>query len=951
MTLRRTLSALLLAAALVSPVRAADVPPMVEIVDTWNGHPVRMLGGLLRVQLRPGAGRDVAAAAQRLPDMTVVGQILAPERTLLYGSGFRKALPSPAERRRMVAEEALVRTFTVRYDGPLRPMAAAAALMAKHPDVAWAEPWYIDDVHAAPNDPLLSQQTYLSVVRAVEAWEVSSGSASTLIGISDNGVDQTHEDIVGSLATNTGEIPDNGIDDDANGYVDDYQGYNFAWQQDGSKPGETVSTDDHGLSVAGLAGATWNNGKGIAGLGGRSKLVPIKTSVRGISGIVFGYASILYAADRGVSVLNTSWGSVKPYSPVDQAIIDLATSRGVMIVASAGNHGNRSGYEPTDRNYPSAYRHVTGVGEVNTSDIVAVSSGLGTNADILAPATNALTTSAGGQYGTFGIVGTSFAAPMVTGMAAIVRARHPDLVPEQVAAFVRRCVVDVAERNPDVAAGLPGRMDMLAAVTAAPLETAGLDIDAAGIVDTEGGYAASYALGVPQPFALDCINYLRPCPGVTIRLRTLAANGWDVEWVDAEDRATDIATLGTVRLDGYTVNVRTQGPKAMRVLCTMEYDDGTVEERVVMLERSNGMVTMRNEAIVYGIGDRGAFGAYGRADDRTGAGFVLLPTQGLLAPSGLVVTAGTDRCVIGRNDVGTSSDFSVVTPFAPAGGNRAVMNDANAPVERRIGIEATVTCRFPNASEPSTILDVELRNVSGTTLQDVAAGFVMDWDMGYSGERNTSRLAPDALPAGMDDERSSVQLFERAGFPVALAYGVTTDDSRGVAQSGAATYNDVTQALTSATETVALFSSGQDRQTNVADDLMGIGGMRFPGAMAPGATYRFVILIGASTSSAGALGIIRNRLAMATSVRPVPAGVPPLTVTPNPADAVVDVSVADGTVALDIVDALGRRMDGGLLMPPPGYHTVPVATWAPGIYHCRITGPTWTRTVSFVVRH
>jgi subtilisin family serine protease len=152
------------------------------------------------------------------------------------------------------------------------------ALLEQEPAIEWAEPDFISQaVRQAlkPNDPFFNlDQWYLKDINVPQAWDIVTGSNQIIIAFLDDGMDLQHEDLQGTLPSNAGEIPGNGIDDDHNGWKDDVNGWNF--YDDSNDPSPGYLYDNHGTQVAGVAAATGNNGKGIAGCAFGCKLMPLK---------------------------------------------------------------------------------------------------------------------------------------------------------------------------------------------------------------------------------------------------------------------------------------------------------------------------------------------------------------------------------------------------------------------------------------------------------------------------------------------------------------------------------------------------------------------------------------------------------------------------------------------------------------------------------------------------
>lgn len=227
----------------------------------------------------------------------------------------------------------------------------------------------------------------------------------------------------------------NRIDDDQNGYVDDVSGWDFANNDNSPQAGELNpygSGTRHGTQVAGVAAATGNNTKGIAGVDWQTKILPIQALDDDSYGDTLGVGrAILYAAAQGADVISLSLGSDLPDEYVREAI-RTATAAGSVVVAAAGNSGCDCMV------YPANYPEVVAVGALDTGNQPAGFSSYGANLDILAPGTQMLTTSwlAANQTGAYtsGVNGTSFATPLVSGLLTRLLRQQPSAKPLQLIA-------------------------------------------------------------------------------------------------------------------------------------------------------------------------------------------------------------------------------------------------------------------------------------------------------------------------------------------------------------------------------------------------------------------------------------------------------------------------------------------------------------------------------------
>lgn len=274
-----------------------------------------------------------------------------------------------------------------------------------------------------PGDPRLGDMYYLSLLDMYNAWDISMGDSTVIVGIIDTGIDLTNPDIAPRLAYNWAD-PIDGVDNDQDGFVDNFVGWDMA-QNDNDA---TAVINSHGAGVAGIVAATAGNGYGGAGIAPGVKVLPVK--VMDDQGVMRSfYEGIVYAAQHGCKIINCSWGGIIP-TPFGQDIIDYVTNDlGCLVVASAGNSRDCSVH------YPAGYRGVASVVASNAYDHKWEGSTYGFGHDLAAPGERILSSGMGGAMAY--THGTSNAAPMVAGSAALVSSIRPHLTGAQLLAQLK----------------------------------------------------------------------------------------------------------------------------------------------------------------------------------------------------------------------------------------------------------------------------------------------------------------------------------------------------------------------------------------------------------------------------------------------------------------------------------------------------------------------------------
>jgi len=479
-------------------------------------------------------------------------------------------------------------------------LAATATALESSPAIEWAEPNYIFTLDATPNDPYYptNQAPYLNRLEMPAAWDYTTGQSGVIIAVLDTGVDMNHPDLMSGIWKNPREVPDNGIDDDANGFIDDVHGWNFA-------EGTNRIYDDHGhgTHVAGIAAARINNSMGIAGMAGGATIMPVDVFPLPAFGTYEDLIrAIVYATDNGARVINMSLGATS-YSRGEEAAVDYAWNHGVVVVAAAGNT-YRNTYH-----YPAAHPNAIAVAATDAGDNRCSFSTWGDFVDVAAPGCSVFSTVPGGYDW---MQGTSMATPHVAGLAALLFSLNPRLTNAQVRALIETNVDDLgtAGWDPYFGSGRINARKALAAAAPPPLGEwpagcqdliadgdfeAGLgswQASGAWTVDatrTYAGTGAAHFTGGPNAAGtLTRTLRLVPATGASPKEATLwfayrienQDTGWGSspeapydDWLTAEFRATDGSPVSSLLRTGNSADTATAGLPWDRYLYRMQQGD------------------------------------------------------------------------------------------------------------------------------------------------------------------------------------------------------------------------------------------------------------------------------------------------------------------------------------------------------------------------------------------
>lgn len=295
--------------------------------------------------------------------------------------------------------------------------------LGEYPDVEFAEPNYRRYITSViPNDPLFDSQWAHENIQSGAAWEIQKGNESIIVALGDSGVDYTHKDLKDNVWTNDEEDwkasgPGyNGIDDDGDGYIDNYFGINAI-----TGSGDPMDDEGHGTHVAGIVGAEGNNSVGISGVNWHVSVMGVKfITIDGSGSIADEIEAIQFATSKGAKIFNMSF-SGSYFSEIERYAI--ANAKEVLFITAAGNERTDNDDMPS---YPANYDlpNIISVAASNQSDELAYFSNQGKNTvSVAAPGVSILSTLPGDDYGS--LSGTSMATGYVTGLAALILAKSP----------------------------------------------------------------------------------------------------------------------------------------------------------------------------------------------------------------------------------------------------------------------------------------------------------------------------------------------------------------------------------------------------------------------------------------------------------------------------------------------------------------------------------------------
>ncbi|MBX2976714.1 MAG: S8 family serine peptidase, partial [Ignavibacteriaceae bacterium] len=691
----------------------------------------------------------------------------------------------------------------IKYSNDLDPFHIMQILKNDY-SIDWVEPKFVYEVGFIPNDPEYIAQWGLAKVKAAEAWDISKGDTNIVIGIIDTGVDWDHPDLAANIWINKNEIPNNGIDDDNNGYIDDIRGWDFGGLTGTPDNDPMEDRPDHGTHVAGIASAVTNNGIGVAGLGYNCKIMPVKVSrddTRNSSNqpyVLYGYEGIAYAAENGSHVINCSWGG-GGYSIAGQLMIDYATSLGSIVVAAAGNNGSSEWF------YPSAFNNVLSVAASSSSDTKASFSNFGTFVDVISPGVSIRATWQNDTY-TY-LNGTSMAAPLVAGLAGLVKSHFPNLSPNQISERIRVTSDNIDSLNSSIYKTKLGKGRINAFNALSVQNPKSIRISDVVVSDAEFGNNN----GIFQPGELltvkfSGVNVLSEVSNPIITLKTSSA-GVTVTGSSGNVSPGPLASGETFSIsDGYfLVQLATPLLQNLNVELLFEISDGDYTDYQWYSTIANPtFATVNANNIAMTITSKGALGYNDFPQNLQGNGFKYKSSQGLFFEGAFMFGNSSAKVSdAARVTASQSTDFQVIKPFtlsipgsiADQQGN-AIFND-NGAGSNSFGIETHLNSYSYSSfdDEDYVILEYKMINKSSNNYSNIYAGLFFDWDLPESDYENniagydfTSNLGYLYNSANTTNIRSAIALISDDKYNYYAIHNYGLDG--GIAVNDAGGYSD-----------------------------------------------------------------------------------------------------------------------------------------------------------------
>ena len=607
--------------------------------------------------------------------------------------------------------------------------------LQKQEAIEYAELLYPAQLAYTPSDSENTKQWYLQAIDAFNAWGIEQGDTNVVVGIVDTGFDIDHPDLVDAIAYNHDD-PINGMDDDLDGYVDNYYGWNVANRNNNID----ISFFGHGTNVAGIASAATDNVTGISGVGFNTKMLLVKGEDEKSGRLQNVYEGMVYAADQGAFIINNSWGSFF-YSEFGQEIVNYcALNKGALVIAAIGNNGADTLF------YPAAYENVLSVGSLLPGDTLKESSNFGYYVDLYAPGEDMWTCNAIGGYQYNG--GTSMAAPVVAGVAALVKSRFPNYTAKQISILLKNTADDLENINAATYQDKlgSGKVNAFRALSEDPI---GIIFENLRISDqNDGVFINGDTLNISGRFK----NYLASATGVNISIEVAGnllnpiTTNFSIGTLNANDTVNNYNAPFT-----FQVPTQLSTQKRIDFLLRIQTDQGNFKQHF-STKLNPDFITLKENQLRLTLTSDGSLGYSGRINN-LGSGYEYLEGNSLLYGGSFAIGLNAQE-VADHFWVDTSrlfiedfdDDFTKENLVAIQASNQSkaeVSTSFSYQMQNggQLSVKQTAYL-FEGDSLSSTVIhNYQIKNESNATLNSAYAGILADWDII---SRNRNKITYDS---------------------------------------------------------------------------------------------------------------------------------------------------------------------------------------------------------------
>lgn len=757
-----------------------------------------------------------------------------------------------------------------------------------------------------PNDPFFSQQWWMNQIEAPSAWHVVSADSTALIAIVDDGVYFGLPDLQAARWNNLAELNGiSGLDDDGNGFTDDFHGYDFLQFDGDPTPDPLDGYNSHGTHVAGIAVATRNDRIGIAGVASGAKVIGVRVGQGGT--IPYGFEGVYYACVAGARVINCSWGGGTE-SALEREVVSYVRSQGCVVVCSAGNNGNSL------PRYPAAIEGVLSVAATTEANTAAAFTNYGPWIKIAAPGVHIVSTVVDGTYGAW--QGTSMSAPIVSAVCALVLQQNPDWTSDQIVTAVCNSADPIGTVNDSLAGNLGlGRVNAFRAVSTVE-ESRGVRLSGVRFHETIGDGDNRIEAGEQAFLDVEVANEHGELWGLT----GTATSQWDsIQVWPTELIYPGVVDQGFWWSDFAEPRIRMPDVIERGAILPLQLEwragNHVVGRATTTIFLDTTFAEIETEDLRFALGEQGALGYFDYVRSiPVGPGLALKNELSNALFHGSVFVAADGKVIDNyRGDsTGKRFDWSALpdvyaaqseTPIAPTA-IHSRFDDRRVPEDERLGAEVSATVlSWPDVPRGYAI-ELLVVNRSTREWHQGVCGLMMDWDLGPA-SRNSGEFLADGGVLCVRSDIPSLPHVGMAGITESLttAYEI---GNREEFQMGGMTQSRAWQ----------IVNAGVGGFASSPRDLSHIAGIAMP-SLLPGDSVlkRFAILVGETPAELTTiLESIRQKLGFhwhgkEPALDKVLAKKP--TVTPNPVRKGQKIEISQlerGTAAFQLYNILGQEI-------------------------------------------